>query len=331
MSSTTEVIDNYSNVCLSDISDKSSPSRSLSDNLYDSDNVIKNGSTNAEDELTKLDLDNNKDLFTDSRDTSFNGFSTSSSYESSVGVDGKILEKVDIGIGADFSLNLVFEKLAELDHLLKTEKDQNIILQNKLNNLEIKYNKEFSYLNNDITELFDGLNNVDLTVLQLDQYTRRESLVISGINDNISQDQLEFTVLRILKSIGMYNVSSYEITACHRLFNKNPNFPPRTIIRFTNRKIVEFCLRNRDRLNECRNELHMNLRFYEHLTECNESVLKECYQLAKYELIESYYIRNGFVKIVVNAGDRPIKIYHTISLYDMFKNYYDHLNLDYMP
>ena len=323
MSSTIEVIDNYSNVCLSDITDESSPSRSLSDNVSDNDNVIQNGSVNVVDE-PKVDAD--KDVFSDTRDISFIGFSTSSSNESS-----SIIDKVDIGIGADFSFNLVFEKLAELDTLLKTEKDQNIILQNKLNNLEIKYNKEFSYLNNDITELFDGLNNVDLKVLQLDQYTRRESLVISGIDDNISQDHLEFTVLTILRSIGLYNVSSYEISACHRLFNKNTNFPARTIIRFTNRKIVEFCLRNRDKLKECRHELRMNLRFYEHLTECNESVLKECFQLAKYDIIDSYYIRNGFVKIVVKAGDRPIKIYHTITLHDMFKNFYDHHNLDFMP
>ena len=323
MDSTIEVIDNYSSVCLSDI-DKSSPSHSLSDNVYvnENDNGIKNGSDKADDELPRFEMDNKvSDLFSDSRDTSLAGFSNSSSNDFSVGMDDKLADKVDIGIGADFSLNLIFEKLAEFEYLLKTEKDQNIILQNKLNNLEIKYNKEFSYLNNDITELFDGLNNVNLKVLQLDQYTHRESLVISGIDDNISQDQLEFTVLRILRSIGLYNVSSYEITACHRLYNQNPNFPPRTIIRFTNRKIVEFCLRNRDNLKERRHELRMNLRFYEHLTECNESVLKECFQLVKYEYNESYYIRNGFVKIVVNAGDRPIKIYHTIHLHDIFKNY----------
>ena len=75
----------------------------------------------------------------------------------------------------------------------------------------------------------------------------------------------------------------------------------------------------------------MNLRFYKHLTECNQSVLNECIQLAKYELIESYYIRNGFVKIIVNAGDRPIKIYHTCTLHDRFEDFYDHHHLDFMP
>ena len=56
-----------------------------------------------------------------------------------------------------------------------------------------------------------------------------------------------------------------------------------------------------------------------------------CAQLAKYEIIDSYYIRNGFVKIVVNAGDRPNKIIHTASLHDRFKDFYDHHYLDYMP
>ena len=324
---TIEAIASYSNACLTDISGssvKSSPRSSITE-----ENIINNGISIAEDKLAKLKK-LQLELFSDSRDSSFNGFSNTSSNDSSILSENKFVEK-DVDICIDSSLILILDKLAKLEILLNTEKEHNIILKNKLNNLENKYNNEFSYLNNDITELFEGLNNVDLKVLQLDQYTRRESLVISGIDDNVSQDHLEFTVLNILRSIGLFNVSSYEITACHRLFNKNKKFPARTIIRFTNRKIVEFCLRNRDKLYESRHELQMNLRFYEHLTECNESVYKECVQLAKYEIIDSYYIRNGFVKVVVNVGDRPIKIYHTASLDDRFKNFYDHHYLDYMP
>ena len=75
----------------------------------------------------------------------------------------------------------------------------------------------------------------------------------------------------------------------------------------------------------------MNLRFYEHLTDSNETVLKECIKLAKFEIINSYFIRNGFIKIIVNYGDKPLKIYHSGELRDKFNNFYDYQDLDYMP
>ena len=137
-------------------------------------------------------------------------------------------------------------------------------------------------------------------------------------------------MLNILKTIGV-TISSYEITACHRLYNKSDKYPPRTIIRFTNRKVVEFCLRNRDRLKYHKKELKMNLRFFEHLTDSNETVLKECINLEKYGLIKSHYIRNGFVKIIIADGDKPFKVIHSHILYDKFKEYYDFEFLDYMP
>ena len=75
----------------------------------------------------------------------------------------------------------------------------------------------------------------------------------------------------------------------------------------------------------------MNLRFYEHLSDSNEAVLKDCIKLAQFEIINSYFIRNGFIKIVINNGDKPLKIHHTGELRYIFKNYYDHHDLDYMP
>ena len=293
MSSTTEVMESYSNACLPEASIPSSftsTSEFLQSSLT-SEKDSKNGSVSGD-----------SNPFSDSRDISYDGF--------------------------DF--NLVLNKLAELEHSLNIEHEKNIQLNNKLNKLQNSYYYKFENFNKDIEDLYDDLNSVDSKVLQLDQYTRRESIVISGIDKNISQNNLEFTVLKILRTIGLFSVSSYEITACHRLYNKNNKYPPRTIVRFTNRKIVNFCLLNRDKLIELKQVLNMNLRFYDHLTDNNESVLKECIQLEKYKLIDSYYIRNGLVKILVKAGDKPIKIYHTGHLFDKFRDFYDHNSLEYI-
>ena len=100
--------------------------------------------------------------------------------------------------------------------------------------------------------------------------------MISGIPDSVNHKNLEKTVIDLISSIGM-NVSSYEVVGCHRLYkNKKSKFPAKTIIRFTNRKVVEYCIRNRDLLlnNNTKNRFKMNLRFYENLCESNERVNK---------------------------------------------------------
>ena len=76
---------------------------------------------------------------------------------------------------------------------------------------------------------------MDCKIIENNQYARRESVIISGIPDNINQNQLEENVLHILRSIGMPTLSSYNITACHRLMKKtNDRYPAQTIVRFTN-------------------------------------------------------------------------------------------------
>lgn len=269
----------------------------------------------------KIIEDFNKKTFESSAEISFEGFSST---------NGSNTSELKLNTSVDTFYKAIMEKLTGLENSLFIEKLSNISLKDQIHKLDSIMKKNYYYLNKDIDKLYEDLNEIDYKMIQLDQYTRRESLVISGIDDRVSQDILEKTVLNILSKIGI-NVSSYEVTACHRLYNKNRKYPSRTIIRFTNRKIVDYCLKNRDRLLLRKNELKMNLRFYEHLTDNNETVLKECSNLVKYGIIKSYFIRNGFVKIVVNDGDNPFKIIHPHILYDKFKDFFDYDELNYMP
>ena len=170
----------------------------------------------------------------------------------------------------------------------------------------------------------DELYIMDCKIIENNQYTRRESIIISGIPDNVTQDHLEETVVSVLRTFGLHSLSSYNISACHKLWkNKNDKFPARTIVRFTNRKMVAFCLKNRDRLLEIRKDIKMNLRIYESLCVSNENVYKDCFNLKKYGIIKDYFLRNGFVKIVFADGNRVVKIKHPDDLYYYFKDYYD--------
>ena len=64
--------------------------------------------------------------------------------------------------------------------------------------------------------------NLDCRLIENEQYSRRENLIISGIPENVTEDALELKVLQILETIGL-SITSYEIAACHGL--KNINLP----------------------------------------------------------------------------------------------------------
>ena len=196
-------------------------------------------------------------------------------------------------------------------------------LDMEINKLKIINNK----LLDEIDMIYDHLYKIEKRVIETEQYPRRQNLIITGIPEFITQANLENKVLEIIRSIGM-PISSYEIVACHRLKKvKNSNFPAQTIVRFTNRKVVEYCIYNRDRLRDIKSKIQMNLRFYENLCESNESVLRWCRELKNYDIIYDYFTRNGYVKIVKERGNRPVKIHHPDDLFNKFYNYFDHIDL----
>ena len=225
----------------------------------------------------------------------------------------------------------MIENMDDMQQQLNTEKSKNELLQTKLENNTKKLSKKFNILNkycvDELSYYYDEMYSFDCRLIRAEQYSRRESLVISGIPDNVPQSELEQLVLNILRSVRVETISSYEVCACHHLAKKRGDkFSARTVIKFTNRKIVEFCIQNRDRLIEVR-PFNMDLRFYHSLCDANEDILYQSKQLMKYGIINNYYLRNGSIKIIRNNNNSPIKISHPDVLYKMFKDYYDHEDL----
>ena len=62
----------------------------------------------------------------------------------------------------------------------------------------------------------------------------------------------------------------------------------------------------------------MNLKIYDNLCESNNQVMGYCRALKNDDNIFDYFIRDGFVKIVVKDGDKPILINHPDELKHMF-------------
>ena len=121
--------------------------------------------------------------------------------------------------------NLKDEVINLEDIIIKNLQDKNkrletkvYILENKIIDLEIQ--------NNDV-----------------DQYSRRNNVKISGIPQLVSNNQLEQKVVDILKAIDV-NITTNETEACHHLGKKNKNVVARVI----NRKHCLKALRNKKKL-----------------------------------------------------------------------------------
>ena len=155
--------------------------------------------------------------------------------------------------------------------------------------------------------------------MECEQYSRRESLVISGIPKSVTQNQLQSKVIDILSLIGL-KIKPEDISACHRLsIRHGSRYPAKVIVRFCNRKVVNFCLENRDVMQQrAYQQMRLNLRFFESLCSKNEESLRIAKTLKQDGMIHNYYLRNGFVKIVVVENGPSQKITHPNVLRSRF-------------
>ena len=80
-----------------------------------------------------------------------------------------------------------------------------------------------------------------------DQYSRRESVEISGLPESIKDDVLEEKVLEVFGKIGVF-IDKSNVEACHRLKSKIK--PNKTIIKLSRRKDVSEILTNKKKLKD---------------------------------------------------------------------------------
>lgn len=204
------------------------------------------------------------------------------------------------------------------DYILKeTERENNI--------KEILSNPQNPPCMPDILSLKEELEvkllELDTRLIEVEQYSRRESLVISGIPSNVPQKQLQKKVIDILGLIGLMIIPD-DIAACHRLYNPpHSEYPAKVVVRFCNRKVVNFCLEHREDLQQkAYDKLRLNLRFFDSICAKNEEVLRISKWLKRENKIHDYFIRNGFVKVVIEEHGRPWKISHPNVLRKKFEN-----------
>ena len=161
--------------------------------------------------------------------------------------------------------------------------------------------------------------NLDCRLIEVEQYSRRESLVFSGIPASIPQKDLEKRVMEIMYHLGFKDLIHDDIVACHRLWSHpNSRSPAPVIVKFLNRKIVEWSLSHSKNLENVKLNLGLDLQMSESICSMNQETFKISKWLEDQGLIFKFYTRNGFIKIVENEGDNPVKIVHPNVLRDRY-------------
>ena len=133
-----------------------------------------------------------------------------------------------------------------------------------LDRIDTEFASEIIRIDDNITdqikEIDDHIDLLEKVIIRTEkevvvtnQYNRRQNLIIDGIPDHVPQKRLENVCVDIIRELGFIGrLGSYEIIGCHRLKKKASDVTTPVIIRFFNRKITEFCMKNRRNLRNTR-------------------------------------------------------------------------------
>ena len=107
-----------------------------------------------------------------------------------------------------------------------------------------KISSQLMVVSNVNTLLVTRVTELETQQAKMEQYSRRNNVKISGISNEVSDENLEKKVIDICKESGI-ELNPYDIEACHRLTSGcvNTSNSKRVIVKFVNRKHSEAMLR----------------------------------------------------------------------------------------
>ena len=192
-------------------------------------------------------------------------------------------------------------------------KQSNELLQLKVRSLE----NEVNVLKQDHIEY---MKHVEASF----QHGRCEQIIVSGIPESVSHEELEEKCRDLLNQIKKYPVNTRDIAACHRVGKKGD-----TILRFINRKDADDCLENRRKLKNIDRgavglEEDVKIFVNENLSPYMSKLAFHCRTLKRANMIEKVTTFKGVVKITrtVGAENRTMTniIKHKVDLVKIFPN-----------
>ena len=217
----------------------------------------------------------------------------------------------------ELSKEELIEKLFSFDNLSEKIND----LTKKMDDFAKKFDRVFSELQ--ISKPCNSLLRkriIDLERSFLDnsQYLRGEMTEISPVSLEVSNDELEGLVCKVLSLLGN-KVSHDDLEACHRLKKKE-----NVIIKFKSKKLKNKIINNtkimknksKD-LNEVK--LSNNLFISESMCAGNHSLVFKCRKLKKARNIFNTWFFNNAINVQLNQNGEIHKVFHTEDLAALLK------------
>lgn len=164
--------------------------------------------------------------------------------------------------------------------------------------------------------LMEGNTRMD----QLEQYTRREDLIIRGLTD-VHEEQVEVQVMESISNQLHIAIQPSDISICHKLPKGKFDKTPPVIVRFSNRKKRNEVYKARKNLRKSSDTQKSSLIIHEHLTKRNAAILKEARNAVAENKILFAWTNDCKVLVRLKPTDRNLSglVVHLKSVEDLVK------------
>ena len=227
--------------------------------------------------------------------------------------------------GLEEKMKTLSEKNSKISKDVEQLKDviiKNLVESNK------KMQKTIETLQKKVEKLEHREKTTKIYIEKQNQYGRRNNIEISGIKNEVADEELEDKVIEILDKIDV-KVTKEDFEACHRLPPTRNNKNKKTIVRFVNRKKAEKSIENKkklERVDLIKLKLDKTpLYISENLNDHYRELAWMCRKLKREGLIFSYKYQNEtFIVKAKENSDTKIKISHRdhlLKYYDDFFNF----------
>ena len=168
------------------------------------------------------------------------------------------------------------------------------------------FKKQIAEVNQTNLILVDRIKELEKIQIQSEQYSRKETIEVKGLDPGLPNDQVENKVIEILNKIKDNNEEPYtanDIHACHKLRNKNI-----VICKFVHRKRMRASITSRKKLKHT-DLTPLGVRgkvvLYESMSFHYRDINWRCNQLKKAGIIKNSWFTNGKYKVVLLDDDTP--------------------------
>ena len=209
------------------------------------------------------------------------------------------IEKMKGKIVADNHIQNLYNEIANLSDQVK-----NLVSTNE------RLTSELSIVKNVNNILENRIVNLEKQLSKNEQYGRRNNVEVSGISNDISDQDLEDNIVKICKDSDI-NISSKDIESCHRLplGRNSTNSTKRVIVKFVNRKHSEAMLQRKKDINS------KNKVFVTHsLCPYYRFLWGKCKDLQRKGRISQVFCLGAVVTVRVTENSPAIKILHESDL-----------------